>query len=251
MKHVARRCKIHNPFALSPEEVRARLCECKNQCRHFKIHGQRYQTQHLNRQLEAARDKQDEEAEARILQIMHRGKDQAFWHRLNYSLGKRQGSSIFSVQVPDGEGGYVELNTQQEVQQDICSEVHQLSYHLVEEAPICQGDLRGQFGYNASTLAARQVLAGIYQFGEEFHEGTKCICKATADIRRVVKEDLVDHILTREIWQQKWKKKKEDTSSSVSKLHSGHYISGAYLDKISDFYALKTSLAIVHEIALK
>ncbi|KAL7517767.1 LOW QUALITY PROTEIN: hypothetical protein ACHAWX_004946 [Stephanocyclus meneghinianus] len=129
------------------------------------------------------------------------------------------------------EGGYIELNTQQEVQQAIRSELYQSRYHLVEEAPICQDDLRGQFGYNASTLAARQVVAGTYQFGEEFHKGIKCICEAIADIRRV--------------------KKKEDTSSLASKLHFGHYTSGAYSDKISDFYALKTSLAIVHGIALK
>jgi hypothetical protein len=66
----------------------------------------------------------------------------------------------------------------------------------------------------------------------------------------VVPQDSVDHIITREIWQQKWKGKKEETSSLVSKLHFGHYISGAHSDQISDFHALKTSLALVHGIAL-
>lgn len=49
---------------------------------------------------------------------------------------------------------------------------------------------------------------------------------------------------------KKWKKKKEETLSSVSTLHFGHYISGAHLDQISDFDALKTSLALAHGIAL-
>jgi hypothetical protein len=74
--------------------------------------------------------------------------------------------------------------------------------------------------------------------------------ESIADIRAVVPEDSVDRIITREIWQQKWKKKKEETSSSVSTLHFGHYISGADCDVISDFHALKTSLALVHGIAL-
>eukprot|EP00956_Cyclotella_meneghiniana_P010074 scaffold13929_cov79-Cyclotella_meneghiniana.AAC.4 len=251
LKRAARRCKIRNPFSLTAEEVGARLRECKNQCKHFKIHGQRYRTQHLNKRLEAAREKQDEEAERRILQIIRRERDRAFWRRLNFSLGKRRGSSVASVQVPDGEGGHVELNSQKEVQEAIWNNVHQSRYHLAEEAPICQGRLRGEFGYNAETLAARQVLAGTYQFGEDFHEGTKRICEAISDISSTVQMDSIDQIITREIWQQKWKKKKEETSSSVSKLHFGHYISGAHSDKISDFHALKTSLALVHGIALK
>ena len=122
---------------------------------------------------------------------------------------------------------------------------------MAEEAPICQGKLRGEFGYNTTSIAARQVLSGSYQFGEDFHLATRRICESIADIRSVVPQDSVDHIITQEIWQQqKWKGKKEETSSSVSKLHFGHYISDAHSDQISDFHALKTSLALVHGIAL-
>lgn len=60
----------------------------------------------------------------------------------------------------------------------------------------------------------------------------------------------MEKVITREIWQQKWKRKREETSSSISTLHFGHYISGAHSDQISDFHALKTSLAIIHGIAL-
>jgi hypothetical protein len=112
------------------------------------------------------------------------------------------------------------------------------------------GQAPRQFGYSANTLAARQVLSGSFQFSSDFHAATRRICEAIADFRCVVPADSVDHIITREIWQQKWKGKKEETSSSVSKLHFGHYISGAHSDQISDFHALKTSLALVHGIAL-
>ena len=94
--------------------------------------------------------------------------------------------------------------------------MHQGRYHLAEEAPISQGKLRGQFRYNATLLAARQVLEGGYKFGEDFGAATKRICEVIADIRRTVPEDSVDQIITRKIWQQKWKKKDENTASSVS-----------------------------------
>lgn len=250
LKHLAKRLKLLNPFSLSSEEVTMRLRECKQQCKYFQMHGQRYRRRHLNRRLAAAREKEDVVAERRILQIIARERDRSFWRRLNYSLGKHKGASVSSVQV-QRDGKTVELKTQQEVQQAIWSEVHQSRYHLAEEAPICQGNLRRKFGYNSESIAARQVLNGTYEFEDDFHEATRRICEAVADFREIVPEDSVDHIITREIWQKKWKRKKEETSSSVSTLHFGHYISGAHSDTISDFHALKTSLALVHGISLK
>jgi len=227
-----------------------RLRECKNRLRHFKIHGQRYRTQHLRRRLESAQEAGDDEAEKRILQIISRERDRAFWRRLNWALGAKRGNSVSAVQVEDGEGGIIEYTTQPEVQNALWREVHRTRYHMAEEAPICQGKLRGMFGYNADTVAARAVLDRKFEFSDEFHEATRRICESVADFRETIPQDSVDRIITREIWQQKWKKKREETSSSVSKLHFGHYITGADSDTISDFHALKVSLALVHGIAI-
>jgi hypothetical protein len=250
LKRTARRIKVHNAFLLTVDEIGQRLEECKSQLKHFEIHGQSYRTQHLRKRLDVARANQDSEAERRILEIIQREQDRAFWRRLNFALGKKRGSSVSAVQLQDDEGNITEFNTQSEVQDAIWREVHQSRYHLAEEAPICQGNLREEFGYNATTEAAKAVLAGEYEFSEEFEEAMRRIMESIADIRAVVPEDSVDRIITREIWQQKWRKKKEETSSSVSTLHFGHYILGADCDVISDFHALKTSLALVHGIAL-
>ena len=114
-----------------------------------------------------------------------------------------------------------ELTTQSAVQQAIWEEVHQSRYHLAEEAPICHGPLREQFGYNATSPAARSVLQGIFHFTESFDCATRRICESIAHFRFMVPEDSVDNIITREIWQQRWLKKDENTSSSVSTLHFG------------------------------
>ncbi len=44
---------------------------------------------------------------------------------------------------------------------------------------------------------------------------------------------------------------KEDTSLSSSGLHFGHYIAGADYDYISQFHALRVSLALKKGIALE
>ena len=72
LKRLARRVKISNSLSLSIEEVVMKLKECKQQCKYYQVHGQCYRWKHLKRQLETAWEKQDKDAEKRILQIIAR-----------------------------------------------------------------------------------------------------------------------------------------------------------------------------------
>ncbi len=47
------------------------------------------------------------------------------------------------VQVEDGAGGVLDFDTEEAVQKAIFNEVYRKRYNLGEEAPICQGALRG------------------------------------------------------------------------------------------------------------
>ena len=139
----------------------------------------------------------------------------------------------------DTNGETVELKSQEEVQEMIWKEVHQSRYHLAEEAPICQADLRQEFGYNADARAAHQILSGTYEFSPTFHTETRRLMESIMEFCKAIPEDEVDKVITREVWQQKWKKKREETSSSVSKLHFGHYISGAHSEQSRTFMRSK------------
>ncbi len=59
-----------------------------------------------------------------------------------------------AVQVEDSAGGVRDVNTEEAVQEAIFNEVHRKRYNLAEEALICQGVLRGQFGYTATSPTA-------------------------------------------------------------------------------------------------
>jgi len=60
----------------------------------------------------------------------------------------------------------------------------------------------------------------------------------------MVPSDSVNGLILRERWQQRWKKVKDDTSSSQSGLSFGHYIAGTDCDYISQFHALQVLLAL-------
>ena len=111
-----------------------------------------------------------------------------------------------------------------------------ISFNLVEEALICQGILRGQFGYTATSTAAQSVLDGSYVFPPEIDAASKELFKEIAQIRDTVPSDSVNSIIPRERWQQRWLKVRGDTSLSLSGLHVGHYIAGAKCDYISQFH---------------
>ncbi len=82
-------------------------------------------------------------------------------------------------------------------------------------------------------------------------KATRELFEEIAQVRMIVPLDSVTGAISRERWQQRWKKVKEDTSLSQSGLHFGHYIARANCDYISQFHALRVSLALKKGIALE
>ncbi len=137
-----------------------------------------------------------------------------------------------------GAGGVIDHETEERVQEAIFNEVHWKRYNLVEEAPICQGGLRGQFSYISTLPTAKAVLDGTYNFLPDIDVATKELFKEIVNIHSIVPPNSVTGVISREQWQKRRKKVKEDTSSSYSGLHFGHYIVGADCNYISQFHAL-------------
>ncbi len=156
-----------------------------------------------------------------------------------------------AVQVEDGAGGVLDFNTEEAVQDAIFNEVHRKRYNLAKEAPICQGTLRGQFGYTATSPTARSVLDGTYDFPPDMDDATRELFEEIAHICSKVPLDSNNGLILQERWQQRWKKVKEDTSSSQSGLHFGHYIAGTDCNYILQFHALLVLLALKKGIALE
>ena len=57
--------------------------------------------------------------------------------------------------------------------------------------------------------------------------------------------------MTKENYKAHWKRAREETSSSRSGLHFGHYIAGIDSDYVSHFYALKAALLLHHGLVLE
>jgi hypothetical protein len=118
LRRTARHCQINAPFQLTVDDIKLRLRICKEKCDYFWKHGKWHQRQHLNQCLERVQEWENEATERQILAIIKREKDQAFWRRLNFALGKHIcGQSVRAVQVEDGAGGVIDYDTEETVQQ--------------------------------------------------------------------------------------------------------------------------------------
>jgi hypothetical protein len=126
----------------------------------------------LEKRLTVARIKRNSKAEKQILELIEWEKQRVFWRQLNYLMRKNKGSSVKSAQIQDDEGGVTEFTAQKEVEGAIWSEIHGKRFYLAEQAPICQGGLRGEFGYMANIVAAQEVLDGVYMPEKDEHQGT-------------------------------------------------------------------------------
>ena len=94
VKRAGRRCGVEDPMNMSLEEIRARLKVCKDKCTYFKKHGHRHRRRHLKSRLEQTRQREDEEAEARILCIIQREKDRSYWRRLNFGMKRGKAGAL-------------------------------------------------------------------------------------------------------------------------------------------------------------
>jgi hypothetical protein len=204
------------------------------------------------KRVEVSRQEGRDEIAIKILAIIQREHDKTFWRKINYTCGKVKGGSPTSVQVPRyGSEDQVDEHTNQAtVHEAIWANIHYKRLYLAEEAPICQGQLRSDFGYNTATRVAEDILEGRYEFPEVFDQATRELCEECALIRKIIPKNSVKIKMSKEDYVAHWKRAKEETSSSRSGLHFGHYMAGIGSEYISHFHTLKATLIFHHGLVL-
>ena len=100
-------------------------------------------------------------------------------------------------------GGIVEFTGQYKVENTIWDKINKKIFHLEEQASICQGQLRGEFGYLANTPAASQVLYGAYNYPPGCDPATQDTLKECEIIRCIVPKAAVSSTFQTKSWQHR------------------------------------------------
>jgi hypothetical protein len=252
LKQSARRCNIPDAFSLSIQVIFFHLKACVSQCKYFRKNGKYYRRKHLYNRLNVAKEKEDEEAARQILAIIQQEKDKSFLQRMNYALGKPRGGACFKVQVAQPNSTVEKFLGQDELQKDIWDNIHRKRFHLAELAPLCSDPiLRITFWYNGICQTSHEILKGTYAFPLNFNKTTREILQECMAIRLQIPKSSVNTKILKEDWGNHWGWSKEETSSSFSRRHFGHYKAGLQSRYISHLKALIATLTVKRGIVLE
>jgi hypothetical protein len=244
LKRATRRCGIMNPFRLTENELLSRLQVCNDHCEYYRDHGHLYRRRHLQKRAMIAKEEGNEDGATQILNMITRERQREFWRRMRHSMGQQSGRSVQSVQVAESGGGITEHTTQNGIENAIWTNIHQRRFFLAEDAPICQGDLRREFGYLANTEAAHAVLHGEYTPSHPINPATADIFAEVARTRSIIPRNYISDLVTAGDWGRHWTRGvREETSSSESGLHFGHQIAGAHSPLLSHAHATQYSFS--------
>jgi hypothetical protein len=95
-----------------------------------------------------------------------------------------------------------------------------------------------------NTDAARAILQGTYTVPAETNEYTREFLNTIQASAPCDPHLQISCEITKEDFQQYWKKTKERTSSTILGLHYGHYKAASSNDTLSEIHALMTELAV-------
>ena len=92
----------------------------------------------------------------------------------------------------------LEVSSKAGVKNAIWNEIHRKRFYLAEQAPICKGELRGEFGYLAISKTAKDILAGEYDFPDDFDQPTRELLEEYARIRTAVPANSIGTCIRRQ-----------------------------------------------------
>jgi hypothetical protein len=106
-------------------------------------------------------------------------------------------------------------------------EMCEARFCLIENTPPMTAPLLSDLGFMGTTAAARQILEGTYEPPPTVDEHTRQFFWELRSTAPLDPANCISCKITRQDFQQHWRRSREHTSSLVSGLHYGHYKAAA------------------------
>jgi len=182
------------------------------------------------------------DAEAKgILQTIEKEEGIRNWKTISYAVDDPKLGAITYVQKKK-EGEIIELREQQAMVTEI-QEVTEVRFDLAHSAKISLSSVGKKLGYLSDTAFAQELLGGKVEIPNDVDATTTLVLEEIAKVGMMMQtQDGEKIIIAPEQFKRYWKQVREDTSSSISTIHFGHYRAAAKSDKISRFLSQKITL---------
>ena len=116
-------------------------------------------------------------------------------------------------------------------------------FDLAHSAPITMSSLAEKLGYLSDTEFAQQLLSGQVEIPSDVDDTTAIVLEEIVRLGMTVKSFAGEKvIITPEKFRHYWRQVREETASSASEFHFGHYRAATHLDKITKFFSDKLTI---------
>ena len=182
------------------------------------------------------------EGEAKgILQTIEREESTRNWRVIGNAVDDTKLGAITHVHKKRG-GETVELREQEPMVAEI-QQVTEVRFDLAHSATISLSSVGKKLGYLSDTAFARELLSGSVDIPSDVDATTALILEEIARVGMMMQTADGERLeITPEQFKRYWKQVREDTSSSISTIHFGHYRAATKSDKISKFLSQKITL---------
>jgi hypothetical protein len=175
-----------------------------------------------------------------ILRIIGRKKQKSMWQQINRELNKPSLGAISFVQRMEN-GQVVDITDTDEINKEIQT-VTEKWFDLSMSALITMSSLRTRLGFLSNTDFANSLLAGDVHITWDVDNMTATILGKIIHLFGLLWEGHGEIVLTDNQFYYYWRRFKEQTSSSISRIHAGHYKMTTYSDVITNFLSWKITL---------
>ena len=117
-------------------------------------------------------------------------------------------------------------------------------FQMMETTPPMQEPLVTELGYLGNTEAARQILDGTYVYPNGINLPTQQFLSSLQVTAPITASNHIVPSVSREDFQHYWKASHEQTSSTYSQIHFGHWKANADCNFLSEIHALFTDIVI-------
>ena len=233
IRRLARKLNIKAPMRVTLEEAISHRQQASQQYRIIKpIAGTLRQEFLHDRQTDPSCS---EEERKRAQQALNTERARTASRQIRRIKGKINGGAIKEIEIPpppNHHGPPQLIQKREQVIQGIMDMV-KTRYHLIDSSPLMEATTLNALGLLADTPTAQAIL-----------EGTHCgtihpdanICAFLNLINHKGPSPPISHSITTTDFQNYWKKAKEDTSSSLSGRHFGHYKAATKSEELSEIY---------------
>jgi hypothetical protein len=240
---------IKDPRLITRDKLKTDFFACKHNIEIIKKNSPFFRLKFLKGLAKKAKCSRNMLCISKITGIIEKEASRKLWRRINKSTRKARGGLTVAVKVPTTNGGHMEYKSKE----GVFEAVGPIILKWFQSALVAQchrGKIFEDIGHLADGSSAQQILEGTYEYPDDLDPATRLLFEEALATYKALSPTKVATYVTPEDFKLFWWTVKEQSGSSYSGLHFGHYIATSHCPDLLLLHATKLSICDRNGVSL-